>query len=1181
MKSYIGRIALSGMRGRKKDTALTALVIILSFMFLTVSTILIASYTSTQEQQRYQLYGKWQALYAGQSTSYFDTKNLTMVEGGNGSNPTVEALFEETGCISESAVITNIGTAHGFGTVGTISGDFESLASLTLAEGRLPESPNEIAIESSQLAQLGADVGIGSEVTLEFEWESPVFYSNAGMDSVEKTDVLMAAFKKSWNDAKDEPYSIYSLNGLDTSVPFDELEDEVLDQAWSMFVYSGDYLNKYEKTLHDYGQYEDASWHVVTRKHLWYPNGGIGFGTPSSSAGSVGKEALEELLENGQVEEQRFYITKTMTVCGIVNTYSDRWDTNVSLPNALVLHDVYTQFGNIMISMDDILVTDNAPLPSTRIYLMASNGLETAEFYTRLKDAFENGGSPDGFFHVSGGYSYEYDENYFPTLVDAEKPGTINRVYDTQSKSIVTLNYTYDDESGCYIVEGRTPISIPFDGFFHSNFAVGQRILIENGYLPQNYLIAGADSAFKLNDSPICINRSAYPQETILGRSVNNLIIGIISIITICAVFQIFITQLNRRTGRLTTLKSIGASNGQVVLLLVCEGLILLFGSLVIGDLLGLGIAYGVTLLTDALNEGSGITFVIDYSTLIPGQIGGILSVVIGMILPIARSFSMPLTGRAVKKRKPHRVYSFKPQTYARICVRDAASNSVRTMGIFLLCTLMAAMQLVCLFIGNNSFSDWRTTVVKNKRPDYIVTVPYGMGKLALDSVSDTVAGMPSVSEVSSYKKTDDIFLWFENMNESPILSSLKALDENGIFFSQPNEKADQTGRPYEDPGYVTTLYSVDIEGEMYKKLVESLSEGTIDTERFAAGEQVIMVVPNHIELSGGKDDSEPFTVDADAGMYEALKASGTMLLSLDPGDAEVYNTDNALKCGDEIYFGGVSVSPTDTERLYVFRSKYAEVGGVINSFPDGGIWPFGGTNQGYAIIGSSRLMQGIFPMSATYMSPEDTAFFVEYRKDSEIGAAYGDSFINVYTDDSDSIGETLMELKRFSKSNIFSLENYRDSNTALYSKAASSCMIILLLAVAVTLIAWLILYNTMTSAEEQGRKKTGILQAIGVDNGRILRARRIQAAIYAAASLITANILLAAVVVVTGAISRAGMAYGFFDMLKSISLQELGSFPWTLYLIINASMLPILLIITGTAVKIPLSHSPIENIRS
>ena len=59
------KLAVRGMRGRRKDTRVLALVIGMGFLFLTAGTLLLSSFHGSQAQQRQNLYGNWHLLYGG------------------------------------------------------------------------------------------------------------------------------------------------------------------------------------------------------------------------------------------------------------------------------------------------------------------------------------------------------------------------------------------------------------------------------------------------------------------------------------------------------------------------------------------------------------------------------------------------------------------------------------------------------------------------------------------------------------------------------------------------------------------------------------------------------------------------------------------------------------------------------------------------------------------------------------------------------------------------------------------------------------------------------------------------------------------------------------------------------------------------------------------------------------
>ena len=87
-------------------------------------------------------------------------------------------------------------------------------------------------------------------------------------------------------------------------------------------------------------------------------------------------------------------------------------------------------------------------------------------------------------------------------------------------------------------------------------------------------------------------------------------------------------TQLRRRTKKLTLLKSVGATQGQIFALLAWECVYITIGSLILGDVLGVAIAFGVTKALE------GVSFFLDGPLVLAGQVCGILAVLLGMLMP-------------------------------------------------------------------------------------------------------------------------------------------------------------------------------------------------------------------------------------------------------------------------------------------------------------------------------------------------------------------------------------------------------------------------------------------------------------------------------------------------------------------------------------------------------------------
>lgn len=142
----IHRIALRGMKGRKKDTAMLALVITMSFLFLSLGTAMLSSLTQSQENQRRTLYGTWKFSDRGEV-------------------PALSQKLREQDWLTAHDLQV-VGTDPLCGSVSVWDDDFARMGGLQLVEGRAPEKPGEIVLENGQLSLFPESIGIGSTVEL-------------------------------------------------------------------------------------------------------------------------------------------------------------------------------------------------------------------------------------------------------------------------------------------------------------------------------------------------------------------------------------------------------------------------------------------------------------------------------------------------------------------------------------------------------------------------------------------------------------------------------------------------------------------------------------------------------------------------------------------------------------------------------------------------------------------------------------------------------------------------------------------------------------------------------------------------------------------------------------------------------------------------------------------------------
>lgn len=314
--------------------------------------------------------------------------------------------------------------------------------------------------------------------------------------------------------------------------------------------------------------------------------------------------------------------------------------------------------------------------------------------------------------------------------------------------------------------------------------------------------------------------------------------------------------------------------------------------------------------------------------------------------------------------------------------------------------------------------------------------------------------------------------------------------------------------------------------------------------------------------------------------MREVLYSAKKMDLSLDKSTADVWKRDESIQAGDTITVGVDDMRIVDTTYVYTQQTQQVKVGAVIRYFPDQGVWPFSGDVQSHVVIGSRKLMASMYGDGFTTYENEDMEWM-----DARISAfnltSYGRAYYSLYAEQDAAMETTLSPVIRVAREFSMILRNNKDANQAVYDKALSSCLLVGTLAFAATLIVWMILSNTLASAQEQGRKRTGILQALGITRGQLIRSQAAQAVGYWLVTVVAANTLLAAVVLISGAVQRSGQGLGLIQLAQMILREDLVGYPWLLHGVLCLLELPVLLIFHLRAVRIPLKYSPVENIRS
>lgn len=1201
----IHQIALRGMKGRKKDTAALAIVITMSFLFLSVGTALLSSLTQSQMMQRMSLYGSW--------------KLVDRYE-----NPDLTAALEQQKWMTGSHDVQILGADESCGSVSVWNDDFARMGGLQLAEGRAPEKPGEIVLEKGQLSLFDEPIGVGStvELTLRYPGQSSPeipdlnipetmeiygitvpaepFYKALATDvSAKAIEEALYFFVQNFDLIKQE-YEQWNLTLPEMPMRLPESLDQMTQQEIRQLL---DIIM--EEPIFLYCMV-GTNYHPIavrTQSNVYYPSGSIGavdwtLDSKYTLRTAASHVSGEKILQHGALEEQELTMKRVCTVVGILETTADRWDVSeITVPNAYVSEATRQE---LQTCVDDLT---QRPRPewfhasaetvlAQESYTFYETDLPMAEAYDRLQAISGNAVRQEPFEvlynlelprpnmnisekeireqAVKAGFAEEDIEGvmpqdpvlYYMEFGVQEDPSLRSSAYFVLPQVRVVLKdgsrspLSWPEGYLIYQADGSwESMEVPRDTLLRTDFA-------PEGYRSLGYLPESLEDAYAYNAQTIGINRYAYPSERGLEATMGETLVAVIVTITVCAVFQIFFTQLRRRTRKLTLLRSIGATNGQILALLGFEGFYITLAGLLIGDGLGLLTAYFIaSRLPDTV-------FYLDWKLFLSGQFWGILAVAAGLLLPSVQAVRAPLVGRMTGKRRRHvKIKAMKRQTFHRICIRDLRSNPGRTLGMAALCIFLVTMQLVCVFLGTAAFSAYRESVLDADKPDFTLTMNHAGSHRKVEPMLEAVGEMEGLERVDFYRQGRNLFLWYDGMEESPVVQAVSQLGAP-YYTSSQSEMAQRV-----EPGLVTQMIAVEPESELFSRIRAAVTEGTIDPDAYKAGEEVIVLLPMYTEKSGGKEASgDTFA--------QALRSADRMDFSFDPAVAGFWQKDETVAPGSTLTLGTDSFEMKEENSRYIQNLTQVKVGAVIRTFPDQGIWPFAGELQSHVIIGSRKAMNQLYSNGFITYDREQMQS-IDTRSQYFMPTEYGTGVWSLYAAKDASVETTLSPLSRFARQEHLTLHNFMDSKRAVYEKALSSAILAGTLALATTVIVWMILFNTLNAAQEQGRSRTGVLQSLGVTRSQLYLSQALQSLGYWLTAVVISNLILLLTVLISGAAVQAGQSIGVAAALQ-LALQEgLRGYPWKLHLVLCLAELPVLLLFSLHAARIPMRHSPIENIRS
>ncbi len=1065
------KIALQGLIGQKRNTLLLWSVVTLAFLFLVLSTTLITSLQKTDEQQRISTYGSWQVIAADSDLTGAEIYN----EGTKIS--LTEDVISELGSLAEESLVLPMVCVSGIDYfsgdneyyITPFSDEFAKAGSLTLKEGKWPEAKNEIVLEYARLSSLNLKLGDSFTVVSQVNVQATGEYLSRLDEIIElsKEDIINEGKdiyqRKAWNDYNpsilnfnkkvyEEFFTFYPSQREGSFIamvladdkhpdgqiiPFDEMTEEQFIKTYSAFV------NSFADTGTNITDYMVS--HMTEEEKAFY------FGP---TADLIGYENLNVRITVNK-RDIIINIPFTYTVCGVVDTFSDRWDTGM------------------------------LPLPS----------------------------------------GFVTEENY--------------NVYIGAQKKAVDKYYNFDFKPYCNLVFLSSEKNSPKELWEKCRVVLNSR-LEEGQVIPEESLYSPHDLC------ELRLNRFTYPSSSEGNGQTLTLVTIILFVTTVSAVFQIFFTQMRKRLRRIVLMKSIGAESGQIGMMLLWEFIYFWVFSLPIGTLLGLGGAYVTTsILEKAQNRD--IIYTIDSLIIFLALLAGTLALFIGMIIPSIMAIGVPLTGRTARKKPFAPPKKEIRQTFFNVTLRGLFANRNRTLGNAALCVFMMLITTLCIFIGFRFMTPYRETVQRDSRPDYFLQLPYSASDRQLPEYLEELEALGVCESIEVQRTAPDAVL-SKNSVESVLLERAFGDDLKVI--------TDSFGAP-DFEGYPVELYAISSESEFFEKFNNAATVGSLDKEAFEAGDEVLVFIPLYKDNGKGKETAE-------GSAWERVSSSGIDITFYEEYK-HIYKKDSDLSVGDKITLGAQTRYVGGVKYDYKIVTDTARIGAIIYYFPDEGIWPISGSDEGYQIICSSKFAGHILPNSMrTRSSNEIRSFKIMY-----MSSGYGTTDFYINAKEGLSKYDVDTALLVYGRSEYMDIEFYHESNQKLLQDGINNILLVCLLGLTAVLLALMIFANTIASDIEQERNKIGILQSLGVSNKQLIKRQLYIGLAVSGAAVIIANVLL----------------WGGIALYSLISDAVLGNllwgYPWWLHFaacIILAAIITVLYIIPMKNIQ---KYLPIENIKT
>ena len=878
----------------------------------------------------------------------------------------------------------------------------------------------------------------------------------------------------------------------------------------------------------------------------------------------------ETIRTKGFLVDQKVTIKKEFVISGILNTYTDKWDLGGhAAPNSFITESASEEildafYNNSILETSDYEFNQN-------IFL----DLDNVNIFNDLKPNYKDREIEKN----ANGFNDGFANYYYISESDMEQ---MNLYY------LNFINAMENDKKPNIIDNGQ---ALTLHGINWSAVFTYQSILnLHNGTNTDT-----PDNVSTMDTSNFRRNTFSFP--TSEGTTENALTIVIIAIIflaTACAVFQIFITQMKRRTRKIVLLKSIGATNEQIIKIILWEGLYLLRSGLIFGITLGFAISYfSILILNNA--KGSGIEFFVSYPLVLVGILAGCIALFVGMLVPMIFAIRIPLLGTMSKppkhtKKQQHKKVidiSKMKQSFSTISWNYFKQNKGKSLLPFGLSTLIISILLTTVLLGYMSFKNYINTVIVNNRPDYGIEAIYGEMQKKINIVNEDLLSIDGVTKVDTYKFGKQLLFWYEGMEHNPFMNTFRDLlptELSSEHFTTGDTELDNQPEWIKN-AFLTKLYSIDSNTELYRQYEKAITVGSINKEKFDSGEEIVLLIPMYLEgdTTSKKEPYESYelltSTNEDNRMVWILENSNTYKLSYDKAYKDIAKMQTDIKVGDKIKLSSDDEKIVGQSWVISYTTKEVTIGGIIYYFPEKGIWPFSDTVSPYTVITSYSGMEKVYPNSKLGLfrvSIDEMRTMTSNLFKTKYGRTIW--YLNTDSDENTVLDAKLLA---YANNNGHSLYNYRESNESLWNQGLSNTIIIGLLGLTSSLIALIILYNTLISKAEQEQNRIGVLQSIGVTKSDFTKHYLKVGVLQGVLAILISNFILFIIVMITSVKRLSNVEVSFVDSLKDIFTSQLYLYPWILHVVICLLFLLFIILMNFYSSHKVTKNYPIENIRS